>query len=536
MKKPRPRKSARRHLSAGLPRRTTISLCVIARDEERFIGDCLASARSFVDEIVVVDTGSSDATVEIARRYGARIGSFAWRDDFAAARNAAIDLASSDWIFMLDADERLQAQSGPLLRAFIESNPTGPLFYAPRIENRESDNPADDRVSFANRIFQRLPGLRYVGAVHEDLSYPPDPARATGWRLDYIRVTHLGYLAEVVESRGKFERNRQILLSETLARPDDPLPLYYLGVQHLVARQPAEAASYLRRSLACSGTRPTWSKVDVYTQLVVAYAQLNQDDSLQLIVEEAERGGLLSANARLVLAQRLIEHDLYPAAEEQLLRALEPNQPLETVTQTGVGGWVTRLDLARLYEHVGNPTAALQQLELVLADPALRDRGDVAAKGVQLAVQLGDMSSLARCLENVTEPGEADLEGHLRLLELRSMAGPPTNPHRVFDQADRAIGSGDWQSAYDAALRLSSGRTAAEAARVLFVAARLQQGGAPAAALNLLGRLHDAQPSLPAVHALLVTVLKDLGRYDDALAANEILQMLLAERHRPVAA
>jgi tetratricopeptide (TPR) repeat protein len=534
MKKPRPRKPARRPPSGLPPRRPTISLCVIARDEERFIGDCLASARSFFDEMVVIDTGSSDATVEIARTYGARVGYFAWRDDFAAARNAAIDLATGDWIFMLDADERLQPGSGPLLRKFVESNPTGPLFYAPRIENQESENRAEDRVSFANRIFPRLPGLRYVGAVHEDLSYPPDPVRATGWRLDFIRVTHLGYLPEVVESRGKFERNRQILLSETLARPDDPLPLYYLGVQQLVAKRPVEAAEYLRRSLACSSNRPTWSTVDVYTQLVFAYAQLNADEPLRSIVEEAERGGVLSANARLVLAQRLIEQGLYPAAEQQLLHALEPNQPLETVRQTGVGGWVTRLDLAHLYEHVGNRQAALQQLELVLADPELRGRGDVALSAVRLAVEVGDTASLARSLEDVAQPDDADFDGHLRLLELRAVAGAPLRPLGVFGQLDAAIGLADWQAAYDVALRLS-GRTTAEAARVLFVASRLQQGGAPAAALNLLGRLHDAQPELPAVHALLTSVLKDLGRYDDALAANQILQRLLADQESAAA-
>src|ERR1700730_1719400 len=116
MTKSRPRKPHRQQAPHSPPHRPTISLCVIARDEESFIGDCLASAQPFVDEIVVLDTGSTDATIEIARSYGARIGTFAWRDDFAAARNAAITLATCDWIFMLDADERLQPASGPQLR------------------------------------------------------------------------------------------------------------------------------------------------------------------------------------------------------------------------------------------------------------------------------------------------------------------------------------------------------------------------------------------------------------------------------------
>ena len=87
-------------------KRHSLALCVIARDEEQFIGDCVASARPYVDEVVVVDTGSTDRTREVARHHGARIVDFAWCDDFSAARNAAIDAATSDWILMLDADER----------------------------------------------------------------------------------------------------------------------------------------------------------------------------------------------------------------------------------------------------------------------------------------------------------------------------------------------------------------------------------------------------------------------------------------------
>src|SRR5258708_37830945 len=121
MGKPRPRKP---HRPYAPTRRPTISLCVIARNEADFIGDCLASAQPFVDELVVLDTGSIDATREIARSYNARVGTFEWVDNFSAARNAAIDLATSDWILMLDADERLQPESGPKLREFVQSNPT----------------------------------------------------------------------------------------------------------------------------------------------------------------------------------------------------------------------------------------------------------------------------------------------------------------------------------------------------------------------------------------------------------------------------
>ncbi len=89
-------------------KRRTVSLCLIARDEEGAIGLAIKSALALVDEVIVVDTGSRDNTRIIAEGYGARIVEFAWRDDFAAARNAALDEAFGDWVLILDADERLE--------------------------------------------------------------------------------------------------------------------------------------------------------------------------------------------------------------------------------------------------------------------------------------------------------------------------------------------------------------------------------------------------------------------------------------------
>ena len=101
-----------------MTRPPTLSLCLIARDEERFLGACLDSVRGVVDEMIVVDTGSRDATVEIARAAGARVVDFPWFDDFAAARNAALAAATGDWS-VLDADERLAGDAGAQIRSAL---------------------------------------------------------------------------------------------------------------------------------------------------------------------------------------------------------------------------------------------------------------------------------------------------------------------------------------------------------------------------------------------------------------------------------
>ncbi|HEV7665455.1 MAG TPA: glycosyltransferase [Chloroflexota bacterium] len=507
--------------------RPTITLCVIARNEEAFIGDCLVSARPYVDEMVVLDTGSTDGTADIARSLGARVETFTWVEDFAAARNAAAELATGAWILMLDADERLQPAGGEALRVFLESRTRDGKYYSVRIENQiADDDPTQLRLTYPNRLFQRDSGVRYVGAIHEDLVYLPAPSQSFGVRVDDIRVSHLGYRPSLVEARDKFERNRNLLLRETRDRPNDPLPWFYLGMDRLSTNQTAEAAEFFRQSVARKENRVGWSPVETYTQLINAYIQL-QDTRLEAVVAEAERLGMLAPAGRGALAAEAVRRGLLDEAERHLLAAVGPDQPIVQVQMPGIGSWLTRLDLVNLYTATGNLAAALQQVDLVLADPHVPNPSAVATTAARLALQANDPHRLGRYLQSLPMPADSDLDGHLRLLEMRVAATPNQAALRTLPPTDRAIALDDWQAAYEAALALT-GATMAEAARMIFVAARLHEKGAPDAALDILERLLDAQPFLPQLQFLLSRVLTDLGRFDDALAAHEILQQLAA--------
>jgi glycosyltransferase involved in cell wall biosynthesis len=264
--------------------RSTIAVCVIARDEERFIGGCLESVRPFVDEIVVVDTGSLDGTTEIARALGARIETFRWRDDFAAARNAAIETATADWIFMLDADERVEPDSGGVLRDLPPRMPIEVHGACPRIESRTlgDANGPSSITSEAPRFFRRSPDLRYVGAIHEDLVFLPDPAATRNVSVHDLRVIHYGYDSTVYAARGKDERNTRLLVREVAERPGDPRPLYFLTQQHYVMERYAEAAEYAQRFLALSdGVREAFV-VDAYAMLLHSLTELSLDADLHI--------------------------------------------------------------------------------------------------------------------------------------------------------------------------------------------------------------------------------------------------------------
>jgi glycosyltransferase involved in cell wall biosynthesis len=163
-----------------------LSLCMIVRDEEERLGNCLESVQGLVDEIVVVDTGSVDRTVEVAERYGARIGHFPWCDNFSAARNVSLELATGDWILWLDADDLLPAEEHARIRHLTEQGRDKCYFFV-------LDDQGYEQVSCLQmRLFPNLPGVTFEMPIHEQVT--PSLARLGIEMVSTdIRVVHTGY-------------------------------------------------------------------------------------------------------------------------------------------------------------------------------------------------------------------------------------------------------------------------------------------------------------------------------------------------------
>lgn len=205
-----------------------ISLCMIVRDEQCFLPRCLDSVRGVVDELCVVDTGSTDRTVEIARAHGARIEHFTWIDDYAAARNVSLAMATGDWILVLDADEALATPDARArLEAFAREHPrrAGQITIVDQQEQGELR-------SRLTRFLPRRDDLRYVERFHEQPSFGGRPCATahTG-----VEVLHEGYRAEVLTERGKLERNRAFLERLCAEQPTEPYFHYQLGRTYLLA-------------------------------------------------------------------------------------------------------------------------------------------------------------------------------------------------------------------------------------------------------------------------------------------------------------
>jgi len=230
-----------------VPEHASVSLCVIARNEEHFLPSCISSVRHLVDEIIVVDTGSTDRTTEVALQSGARVYSFSWRENFAAARNYALERATGDWILVLDADEilgRIEAEA--FARLLANPNVEG---YLVHIRNYlgSGEGIMEDR---AVRLFRNKPCYRFEGAIHEQVAASIMRAGAgRGLASAELVIHHFGYLDRHVQAKNKHQRNVSIITRALAQDPADPFLMYCLGIEYLHSNQIEEGIRCLEHSL-----------------------------------------------------------------------------------------------------------------------------------------------------------------------------------------------------------------------------------------------------------------------------------------------
>lgn len=206
----------------------TISLCMIVKDEEKNIGRCLESVKDIVDEIIIVDTGSSDRTKEICSEYGARIFDFEWKDDFAKARNLSIEKASSDWILWMDADMELLIKGGKDLKDCLEKGKEA--VYSVKMLHLYGEEAIARKqyyTSYNYLLFRNGLELRFHGAIHEKLIFDPDKEGAG--ICSSLEMIHYGYLnCQMTE---KAIRNLRLLVKEKEVNNKDPWIDYHTAAE-----------------------------------------------------------------------------------------------------------------------------------------------------------------------------------------------------------------------------------------------------------------------------------------------------------------
>ena len=242
---------------------TAISIAMIVKNEAAHVSECVASALGLASEICVVDTGSTDGTLEMARQLGCRTGAFVWENDFAAARNASLALCVCPWIFILDADERITPEDARRIRSLTENG--GERCYRFPTRNYTNDAALSDftpcaagdvlargfagwHPSWKVRLFPNIPGVKFVGAVHELVH---ESLLALGVQIETVTIPIHHYpLARPAERIAEKQRlYLELGLQKTRETPDSPKAHGELGAQYVEMKRYPEALQAYKRAL-----------------------------------------------------------------------------------------------------------------------------------------------------------------------------------------------------------------------------------------------------------------------------------------------
>ena len=226
-----------------------LSLCMIVKNEEAILAECLESVKDVVDEMIVLDTGSTDRTVAIAEEYGAKIPHFSWCDDFSAARNEALRHVTGDWVLVLDADEQLNPAIANRLKTEITKD-NNLVINLIRQEIGAKQSP----YSLTSRLFRHHPKIQFSRPYHAliDDSVIDLIRQEPDWQitqLPSIAIFHYGYTPQAIQTLDKTNRAKAAMEKFLVQHPNDPYTCSKLGALYLQLEQPKKGLKLLRRGL-----------------------------------------------------------------------------------------------------------------------------------------------------------------------------------------------------------------------------------------------------------------------------------------------
>jgi GT2 family glycosyltransferase/tetratricopeptide (TPR) repeat protein/2-polyprenyl-3-methyl-5-hydroxy-6-metoxy-1,4-benzoquinol methylase len=411
-----------------------LSLCMIVKDNARTIEAALKSIRPWVDEMVVVDTGSSDETPAICTRLGSKVFHFPWCDDFSAARNESLRHATGRWLFWMDSDDTIDEANGHRLRQLV-LGPHDPKVlgyivqvHCPGGSGWPEDITAVDHV----KLIRNRPDLRFEGRIHEQILMP---IRRAGGEVAWtdLFVLHSGYDRSPEGQRRKLERDLRLLNLELAERPDHPFTLFNLGMTYGDIGEHQQTIEWMRRCIAKSEPGQTHLR-KAYSWLVSALTSLgNYGEALRecemglasfpLDTElRFRRGGILHLLGRLPEAA---------AAFEDLL-ANEGERCISSVTR-GLRGFLARQALAQVREEMGDLAGAEPHWRAAVEEtPKYRPAWHGLWSNILRSGKVGEAEMIAARLQ---ADEELAVEGAILAAQIALKAGNLAEVRRVMERA-----------------------------------------------------------------------------------------------------
>lgn len=345
-----------------------LSACLIVKNESKHLKRCLESIKGIVDEIVVVDTGSTDDTVEIAKSYGATIGHFEWCDDFAAARNHALELATGNWILWIDADEELTPESKHAIqRALVRPHFGGFAIEIVNFTDDESD--AAQYVHNPVRLFRADERIRFTGRVHEQVM-PAIAAIDLPWAyLKGAKILHHGYKPSEMQSRGKIDRTVTLIEKELADNPEDAFQWFNLANAYTAANDFLNAE---RAAATCAKHLSDDDSMAKLNYQLWSNALLKQDRAgdAAKVCNEAERRGLGGILNDFERANAYLRLGLLEEALDAANKCMAAEWPSEMTGDTGIAEYKRYIVRGQILSLMGQFPEALAMFERALkADP-----------------------------------------------------------------------------------------------------------------------------------------------------------------------
>ena len=437
----------------------TLSIVMIVKDEEEMLPGCLEPLAGAVDEIVVVDTGSTDRTREIAELFGAKVVDFPWNGSFSDARNASLEAATSDWVMMVDADEHLVAEDAPKLKELL-GRTWREAFYILETNYTGGEDSGAAVTHAALRIWRNRPQYRYEGRIHEQITPGMPTYLPERFETTQIRLLHYGYLKARIAERDKSQRNLELLEREAKESPT-PFTWFNLGSEHLMLGNAAKARQHLDRAWEEIRIEDGWHER--------GYAPLLTRRTISARREAGDLDG-----ARKAIAEGLL---VYPRHTDLVF------------------------ELALVERAAGNTDAAIEAAQRCL------EQGDADP---HLSGTVGSGSFLALCLLAELHQDAGDMEAaeaHYR----RSLEEHPGYVGPVLSLALLMLRRGVAPEEVEALVPERPGAA-------LLAATAFYESGHPQTAETWFRRVLDRQASNPVARIGLVETLLAQSRFDDAAA------------------
>lgn len=303
----------------------SISLCMIVKDEELVLENCLTSVKDLVDEIIIVDTGSTDKTKDIARKYGAKIFDFPWENDFSKARNYSLKHAKCDWILLLDADEVLNEYDIPKFQSLMD-NPNYDGYHFTILNYLHDNNTSDYATHYAFRFLRNTRTYQFTGSIHEQIENTYAEFDPSKFSLADITLYHFGYTTSIVKSKNKRERNMPLLKKSLEESPDNPFFLFNMGNEYMADNYYLEALNYYKKAYEHITSDQAYTP-HLYYRMILCFIELKEySNALSMVFKALKQ---YPECTDIEYCKAIIYHKTYShlLAVKSLNRCIEMGEP-----------------------------------------------------------------------------------------------------------------------------------------------------------------------------------------------------------------